>query len=193
MVSDLILMQFKKLMIFAVFVAVLNWTSRSLACSAFYLKGHDCMVIGFNENWSYLPGMMMVNKRGLEKDCIGWSDLVATNSPGSRLHWKAKWGSVTFTCMGIDLPSYGMNEAGLFVVELALHDTHSLPDPSRPNMFYAQWIQYQLDNFASVEELVANLPTTPVIDWWPKFGGSHFFVADARGRTAAIELIDGKF
>jgi penicillin V acylase-like amidase (Ntn superfamily) len=185
-------MQFKKLMMFAVFVTVLNWSSRSLACSAFYLKGHDCMVIGFNENWSYLPGMVMVNKRGLEKDCIGWSDLVATNPPGSRLHWKAKWGSVTFTCMGIDLPSYGLNEAGLFVVELALHDTRSLPDPSRPNMFYAQWIQYQIDNFASVEELVANLPTTPVIDWWPKFEGSHFFVADARGRTAAIELIDGK-
>jgi penicillin V acylase-like amidase (Ntn superfamily) len=94
--------------------------------------------------------------------------------------------------MGIDLPSYGLNEAGLFVVELALDGTRSLPDASRPNMFYAQWIQYQIDNFSSVEELVANLPKTPVIDWWPRFKGSHFFVADAQGQTAAIEIIDGK-
>jgi penicillin V acylase-like amidase (Ntn superfamily) len=94
--------------------------------------------------------------------------------------------------MGIDLPSYGLNEAGLFVVELALKGTHSLPDASRPNMFYAQWIQYQLDNFSSVAELVANLPKSPVIDWWPDFMGSHFFVADAQGQTAAIEIIDGK-
>jgi penicillin V acylase-like amidase (Ntn superfamily) len=154
----------KKSAVLGAILALLGLSGQCLACSAFYLEGEGYKVIGFNENWKYLPGMVMVNKRGLEKDCVGWADLVADKPPGSKLHWKSKWGSVTFTCMGIDLPSYGLNEAGLFVVELALKGTHSLPDASRPNMFYAQWIQYQLDNFGSVEELVANLPKTPVID-----------------------------
>jgi len=31
-----------------------------------------------------------------------------------------------------------------------------------------------------------------LIDWWPHYPGSHFFVADAKGHTAAIEIIRGK-
>jgi penicillin V acylase-like amidase (Ntn superfamily) len=59
-------------------------------------------------------------------------------------------------------------------------------------MFWAQWIQYQLDNYATVDEVAAHLPEAPLIDWWPHFPGSHFFVADAKGHTAAIEIIEGK-
>ena len=179
-------------MYLVVLLTLLCASNRGLACSAFELKGDGYQFIGFNENWKYMPGMVVVNKRGLDKDYLGWADLVADQPSGSRLHWISKWGSVTFSAMGIDLPCYGLNEAGLFVVELALDDTHSLPDHTRPNMFWPQWIQYQLDNFSTVEELVANLPQTPVIDWWPKFTGSHFFVADAHGDTAAVEIIKGK-
>jgi hypothetical protein len=97
----------------------------------------------------------------------------------------------TFNLIGIDLPCYGMNEKGLFVVELFLDKTYSKPDASKPHMFWAQWIQYLLDNYSTTDEVVAHLPDAPVLDWWPHFPGSHFFVADGNGHTAAIEIIDG--
>jgi hypothetical protein len=164
----------------------------AFACSAFLLKGDSYQVVGFNENWSYLPGMVVVNKRGLVKHNLSWSDLVAARPSSPHLSWTAKYGSVTFNFFGIDLPCYGMNEAGLFVAELALDKTDTLADSSRPRMFWAQWIQFQLDNYDTVEAVVQHLSEAPRIDWWPHFEGSHFFVTDAQGRTAAIEFIDGR-
>jgi penicillin V acylase-like amidase (Ntn superfamily) len=162
------------------------------ACSAFLLKGVDYQVIGFNENWKHLPGMVAVNKRGIVKPNLDWADLVAVQPSAPKMSWTTKYGSVTFNAFGIDAPCYGMNEPGLFLVELFLDKTYSAPDASRPRMFWAQWIQYQLDNYATVEEVVRHLPDGPLIDWWPHFPGSHFFVTDSGGRTAAIEFIEGK-
>lgn len=39
------------------------------------------------------------------------------------------------------------------MVELFLDKTYSLPGTSRPRMFWAQWIQYQLDTYGNVEEV----------------------------------------
>jgi penicillin V acylase-like amidase (Ntn superfamily) len=176
----------------AILLAVLALRTTASACSAFLLKGEDYQVIGFNENWKHLPGMVVVNKRGLVKQNLTWSNLVGRPSPAPKMSWTTKYGSVTFNAFGIDAPCYGMNEPGLFLVELFLDKTYSPPDTSRPRMFWAQWIQYQLDNYATVEEVVQHLPEAPLIDWWPAFPGSHFFVTDASGRTAAIEFIEGK-
>ena len=176
----------------AVLCAALAAQISAFACSAFLLKGDSYHVIGFNENWSYLPGMVVVNKRGHVKHNLSWSDLVAAQPSSPQLSWTAKYGSVTFNVFGIDLPCYGMNEPGLFIAELALDKTYSTVDSSRPRMFWAQWIQFQLDNYDTVEAVVQHLSEAPLIDWWPHFEGSHFFVTDAQGRTAAIEFIDGK-
>jgi len=173
----------------------------AFACSAFVLKGNTYTVIGFNENGPYLPGMVVVNKRGIRKHNLSWSRMVAAQPGKPDLTWTSQYGSVTTTVMGLDLPCYGMNERGLFVVELALKNTYSKPDLARPNMFWGQWIQYQLDNYATVQEVVEHVKSGPVIDWWPELpssqfsvsdAGSHFFVSDAGGNTAAIELIEGE-
>jgi len=154
----------------------------AFACSAFVLKGDTYTVLGFNENGPYLPGMVVVNKRGVRKYNLSLSRLVDGQTSKLELTWTSKYGSVTTTVMGLDLPCYGMNERGLFVVELALKNSYSKPDPARPNMFWGQWIKYQLDNYATVQEVVEHVKSGPVIDWWPefpKFYGSHFFVSDA--------------
>lgn len=174
-------------------VFVLN-TFSSNACSAFMLKGKGYCTIGFNENWKTMPGIVVVNPRGIEKQSLSWNLLtsdIATSE--KRIKWKSKYGSVSFNLLGIDMPCYGMNEKGLFIVELYLDKTFSAPDSTKASMFWAQWIQYQLDRYASVPELIANLNQAPVIDWWPTFPGSHFFVSDKKGNTAALELIDGVF
>ena len=86
----------------------------AFACSAFVLKGNTYTVIGFNENGPYLPGMVVVNKRGIRKHNLSWSRMVAAQPGKPDLTWTSQYGSVTTTVMGLDLPCYGMNERGLF-------------------------------------------------------------------------------
>lgn len=169
-------------------------STKSIACSAFMLKGKDYCLVGFNENWKTMPGMVVINKRGVSKHNLSWNNLVSKKIIDEKTtHWVSKYGSVSFNLLGYDLPCYGVNEKGLFLVELYLEKTTPVKNPSQANMFWGQWIQYQLDNFSTVDELVENLENAPVIDWWPNAAGSHFFASDASGNTAAIELIEGKF
>ena len=44
----------------SILVALLAIQTSAFACSAFLLKGEDYQVIGFNENWKHLPGMVVV-------------------------------------------------------------------------------------------------------------------------------------
>lgn len=52
------------------------------ACSAFLLKGKGYNVVGFNENWKTMPGMIVVNKREVLKRNISRdiSQLIGQNS-----------------------------------------------------------------------------------------------------------------
>ncbi|HYE55830.1 MAG TPA: linear amide C-N hydrolase, partial [Chitinophagaceae bacterium] len=76
------------------------------------------------------------------------------------------------------------------VVELMWLDETSYPKPDgRPAISVLQWIQYQLDNCASVGEVLA---TDKIL----RISGSgtplHYLVADAAGNAATIEFLDGK-
>ena len=165
------------------------------ACTAFMLKGKAYCVVGFNENdKKSLPGMIVTNKRGVAKEGLSWNRLVSEEViKEPKIKWTSRYGSVSFNLLGIDMPCYGVNEKGLFIVELYLDKAYSTNIDGRANMWWAQWIQYQLDNYASVKEVIKALKSAPVIDWWPNYSGSHFFVSDKNGATAAIELIDGKY
>ncbi len=168
-------------------------TIKIQACTAFTMVGKDYCVIGFNENWRWMPCMVTINPRGINKENISWKQLISKsiiNEPGVK--WKSKYGSITFSVLGIDLPCYGVNEKGLFFVELALKNTFNVSDSVKPRMFWGNFIQYQLDNYATVDEVISNIKNAPVIDWWPKFTGSHFYISDAKGRTSVIEYNDGK-
>lgn len=168
--------------------------ANTIACSAFLLQTDDQCIIGFNENWKSMPGIVAVNKRNIAKTSLSWEALTSPEPLlDQKIKWVSKYGSVSFNLLGLDLPCYGVNEEGLFIVELFLDNTYSKPDPSRAEMFWAHWIQFQLDNYATVDEVVENLSNAPVIDWWPTFPGSHFYLADKQGVTAAIEQIDGEF
>lgn len=177
-----------------ILVGIISMFADSFACSAFLLKTGDQCIIGFNENWKSMPGIVAVNKRNVKKTSLSWEALTfPSTSQDKKITWVTKYGSVSFNLLGIDLPCYGVNEKGLFIVELFLDKTFSKPDPTKAEMFWAQWIQFQLDNYATVAEVLENLPNAPVIDWWPTFPGSHFYLADKLGNTAAIEQIDREF
>jgi choloylglycine hydrolase len=78
-----------------------------------------------------------------------------------------------------------MNEAGLMVDETNLYAVYP-PDDGRPGISCPQWMQYQLDNFATVDEVIEHLD-----DLRPDGEGWHYLIADSSGACAVIEYLRG--
>ncbi len=115
-----------------------------------------------------------------------------------KLEWTAKYGSVVAGVYDI-LSADGVNEQGLAGHVLWLAESeYGTPDPQRPQLAMSVWLQYYLDNFATVGEAIAwtkenNPQVIPMAD---PTGGSHpaihLALDDASGDSAILEYIDGK-
>jgi len=141
------------------------------------------MLFGRNYDWITGNGMICTNQKGLSKISMNTND-------GETISWVSQYGSITFNQYGKEFPTGGMNEKGLVVELMWLDDTqYPVPD-SRPAIEVLQWIQYQLDNCSTVDELIetdkklriASKGTAPL----------HYLVADAKGNVATIEFLKGK-
>lgn len=161
----------------------------ALACSTFMLKKGTALIVGHNlEDENHSPGVVVINKRGVHKLGKSWSELAYNQAvPNPPLTWISKYGSVTFNTFCRDFPDGGMNEAGLFITEMSLADTRFPQDSSKPLLFMMLWMQYVLDNFNSVEQVVRSAHVLTIDGWnW------HFFTADRKGNAAVIEFLDRK-
>lgn len=158
------------------------------ACSTFATHGANGFIVGRNMD-SALPvaGLVLINKRGIAKSSIPWGKFAPSGASTGALHWVSKYGSVTMTAIGRDFPDGGMNEAGLVVEEMTLSQT-VFPAALRGSaMSQTQWIQYQLDNFATVREVLEHLDAVSQSGW-----GWHFMIADASGECVSLEFIQGR-
>lgn len=73
------------------------------------------------------------------------------------LKWTSKYGSVTSIMYNI-LTTEGMNTKGVTGSTLYLGDsTYGERNTSIPGLFVGAWLQYCLDNYATVEEIVDNI------------------------------------
>lgn len=141
------------------------------------------MVFGRNYDWLTGNGMVCTNLRGLYKTSDKTSD-------GETISWTSKYGSITFNQYGKEFPTGGMNEKGL-VVELMWLDGTKYPDADdRPAVGVLQWIQYQLDNCSTVDELIATDKTVRIASKGTT--PLHYLVADSSGNVATIEFLNGK-
>jgi len=151
------------------------------ACSTFQLQHGKQLVVGKNFDFHTDIGMVIINKRNVAKTAL-------LSSPEKPARWVSKYGSITFNQVGREFPFSGINEAGL-VVEIMWLEESKYPDPDeRPAIGELQWIQYQLDNSSSVDEVIKSDAVIRISQSSPV----HFFVGDSRGKAAAIEFIDGK-
>jgi penicillin V acylase-like amidase (Ntn superfamily) len=154
---------------------------RAEGCTTFCLQRGGTAVFGKNYDWSVGDGLVMVNKRGVAKT----ADLPPPEKPA---RWVSKYGSVTFNQYGREFPNGGMNEAGL-VVELMWLDETRYPAPDgRPALGCLEWIQYQLDNFATAGEVVKNAGRLRI----SADAKVHFLACDKGGGCVAFELLDGQ-
>ncbi len=151
-------------------------------CTTFFLQHNGQMVFGRNYDWLADAGMVCTNQRGLMKTSV-------KNPDGNTISWVSLYGSITFNQYGKEFPTGGMNEKGL-VVELMWLDETVYPQPDeRPSIGVLQWIQYQLDNYSTIEEVIAS---DKIIRITSKGTPLHYLVADANGHAASIEFLDGK-
>ncbi len=152
------------------------------ACSSIVLKNDNSVFLAKNFDWTYGDGFLIKNVRGIRKTAF-------YTSAGAPVSWVSKFGSVTFNQNGKEMPYGGMNEKGLAVEMLWLDYTEYYTAPALPYINELEWIQYQLDNYATVEEVIANIHALSIR---PFKGKIHFIVADATGNSIVIEHIGGK-
>jgi penicillin V acylase-like amidase (Ntn superfamily) len=114
------------------------------------------------------------------------------------LTWVSRYGSVVATAFDM-ISVDGLNEAGLggHILWLA-ESTYGELDETRPALSQAIWLQYFLDNFATVAESVAWIEDhgVQVVQLTDPASGEvpaiHLALDDATGDSAIIEYIDGK-
>lgn len=115
------------------------------------------------------------------------------------LQWTSKYGSIV--AAGYDLASTdGMNEKGLVVNVLWLDESvyPKWDGKSKPGLTIAAWVQYVLDNFATVSEAVKELEKEKFGLLVMKIPGTedmatlHLILSDATGDNAILEYINGK-
>jgi penicillin V acylase-like amidase (Ntn superfamily) len=159
------------------------------ACTTFQLNDDGRIFVGTNYDWGVPDGLIIVNPRGLSKTAMpSYRDNSEVGRPAV---WTSKYGSITFNQYGREMSFGGMNEAGLTIGTMGLFDKNKFPAPdSRPSVYMQQWLQYQLDNHARVEEVIQSESHLRIR---PKKGVHiHFLISDQDGNCCVIEYIDGK-
>lgn len=151
-------------------------------CTTFVFRSGNHLYFGRNLDWISGTGLIMTNQRNLDKVAL-------IDSAEKPMQWISKYGSVTFNQVGKELPYGGINEAGLVVEHMTLEKTIYPAKDERFAIGACQWIQFQLDNYSTVEEIIKSDSLIRVVDEASKF---HFLVCDRTGHVAVIEFIDGK-
>lgn len=183
--------------IFIAMVALLLCTTfaveKAYACTRVVYKGPNGTVITARSmDWKEdIPANLWIFPRGIERN-----GEVGTSS----IKWKSKYGSVITSSWDI-ASTDGMNEKGVvgnlhWMVESEYPSFEK--DKDKPGLAISLWLQYVLDNFATVEEAVnalkkedfvvvsANIPGTD------RFTTLHMSISDKTGDNAIFEYIGGK-
>ncbi|QIK60919.1 linear amide C-N hydrolase [Dysgonomonas sp. HDW5A] len=160
-------------------------------CTRVVYTGTEGMIVtGRTMDWkTELYSNIWVFPKGIERD-----GKTGENS----LKWTSKYGSVVTSAFEI-ASTDGMNEKGLVANLLWLPESqYPVRDQSKPGLTIAAWVQYMLDNFATVNEAVSFVEggTFQVVsDEMPdgsRMATLHLAISDATGDNAIFEYIDGK-
>jgi len=156
------------------------------ACSrVLWNDNGKAVVVGRTLDWFVPnPADLYALPRGIKRD-----GMTGENT----LTWTAKYGTVMTYSQAV---TDGMNEKGLAAHLLFLVEAdYGRFEPAQPSLNISLWLQYYLDNFATVEESVAFTKNTSfqivpaTLDGVKT--GVHIALEDPTGDSAIIEYIDG--
>lgn len=183
----------KYLILTALFICLGSKLNVTNACTRVVYNGTNGTIITARSmDWKDdIPANLWVFPRGMQRN-----GEVGTSS----VSWKSKYGSVITSSWDI-ASSDGMNEKGLVGNLLWLAESKYPKfekDKTTPGLSVSLWLQYVLDNFATVDEAVTALQkeefvvVSSVIPGTDKFVTVHLSLSDKTGDNAIFEYIDGK-
>lgn len=177
----------------ALFICLVFSLNEAYSCTRVVYRGLNKTVITARSmDWKdNIPANLWLLPRGMERN-----GEVGTTS----IKWKSKYGSLITSSWDI-VSSDGMNEMGLVGNLLWLVES-SYPkfekDKNTAGISISLWLQYVLDNFATVDEAVAALSkkefviVSSNIPGTDKFATVHLSISDKTGDSAIFEYIDGE-
>ncbi|MDF2191859.1 linear amide C-N hydrolase [Paraflavitalea sp. CAU 1676] len=163
----------------------------SYACTRVMYKGlNDLILTARSMDWKEdIYPNLWIFPRGMSR-----SGEAGPNS----LKWKSKYGSVVASAYDF-CSTDGMNEKGLVANLLWLAESeYPAYDGKKPGLTIAAWIQYVLDNYATVTDVVKELEQEKFIVVSDKVPGEdrmanlHMSVSDPSGDNAIFEYVKGK-
>jgi CubicO group peptidase (beta-lactamase class C family)/penicillin V acylase-like amidase (Ntn superfamily) len=153
----------------------------SQACTSFCLDNNGYSVFGTNFDNRLYEGLLFVNKRNVSKQA--WNP----STTGEYAQWTSKYGSVTFNLVGYQFAWAGMNEAGLMLSTMYLEETESPTLDEHPPLESPVWLQYQLDNYSTIKEVLASDALVRIANTQ-----DHYLVCDRLRDCATVEFLDGE-
>ena len=160
-------------------------------CTRVVYSGKNGMVVtGRSMDWkTEMHSNLWVFPKGMERN---------GETGANSLKWTSKYGSVVTSAFEI-ASTDGMNEKGLVANLLWLPETeYPVRDQSKPGLAITAWVQYMLDNFATVDEAVAFIDENTfqvVSDLMPdgsRLATLHLSISDATSDCAIFEYTGGK-
>lgn len=161
-------------------------------CTRVLWNTNDLAVLtGRTMDWPESTQPLIVGfPRGRERSGIDPAGVVDDPNP---LRWTSRHSSLVTTVYGMGSVD-GLNEAGLGGHALYLEATHfGSRDAAKPAVQAGLWLQYLLDQAATVAEAVALMENVQVIkvNAHGHDANLHLAIEDAAGDSAIIELADG--
>jgi choloylglycine hydrolase len=160
---------------------------------------HACSRVFWNDNPVKLVGRTLDWSRNFDE--VMWALPAGMERSGRAADNPAKWTSryASLIIAGLDIcTEEGINEKGLVVNLLFLDGTkYEARNSKRPGIAFYQWPQFYLDNYATVNEVIANLEQVQVVNTalgneYPDGLPLHVAIADASGQSAIVEFINGE-
>ncbi|MFA5405224.1 MAG: linear amide C-N hydrolase, partial [Ignavibacteria bacterium] len=164
--------------------------SDATSCSRIvYVGPNNTIITARSMDWAFdIMTNLWIFPAGMERN-----GEIADNT----IKWKSKYGSVVASAYEV-CSSDGMNEKGLVASVLWLDESEYPVNNSKPGLSISLWVQYVLDNFETVDEVVKeiseekydivglNVPGKDI------YATLHLVVSDATGDNAIFEYVKGK-
>lgn len=165
----------------------------SEACTGVALTAKDgSKIVARTMEWGgfKMPSRLVLIPRGYTQNAV-----TPTGKDGMLI--KAKYGYAGIGVLDDDFMAEGVNEKGL-LGELFYFPGYGFPekyDPSQKasSITDAQFLDWVLSNFATVDEMIENLDKIRFTGFGHGFESTHYSIADATGRHVVLEYYDGKF
>ena len=172
-------------------LAIINIFSIEACTRILYETGNKTYIVGRSMDWNDLKMTtdLWIFPQGMKRD--------GGVGEGS-ISWTSKYGSIIASIYDMATVD-GMNEVGLAGNALYLAESdYGDPDiHKKPKVSIGAWLQYLLDNYRSVDEVIkaiTNDPFTVVTTKLPngRTASAHISISDPTGDSAILEYIDGK-